>query len=278
MLTQRRGIPTTLRHQLPRDTATISVTSPSGNLTQSNLIVLNRVPPFTLSLNCTNMPSPQDFIAPATAAPAHQLTPGQTPPRVHLLVPHTYEADGILPRPREAIKIRLPLPLSGPGSAQGSSQNSSDYYTASTTRRRSNYHTAFVMDASLDLRGRVVNLKLWPTPSYSGAIFEGFPSSIAYVASLDQHHQDRHIPVPFVNQAGVPIPETPTAFGPPLVIGGYQDRRPSWVLIELQSAALRFTTKVSVVPPKRDNQPIADRESGNRSHRLYCFQSMSPSD
>lgn len=163
------------------------------------------------------------------------------------LIPHTYEADGILPRPREAIIIRLPHPLTGPGSVQGTSQNSSDYYTA-TTRRRPNFHTAFVIDASLDLRGRVVNLKLWPTPSYSAAVVEGYSSSIAYVASLEQHRRDRHVPVPFVDQVGLPIPETPSGVGPPLVIGGYQDRQPSWVLLELQNAALRFTTKVGLDP------------------------------
>lgn len=179
------------------------------------------------------------------------ITPGD-----YQLVPHSYAVDGILPRPREAIKIRLPLRLSGPRSLQASSQNSSDYYTATNTRHRLNYHTAFVMDAALDLRGRVVNLMLWPTPSYSGAVFEGFPSSITYVASLEQSRRDRHIPVPFVNNTGLPTPETPTTFGPPLVIGGYQDRQPAWVLLELQSAALRFTTRVSVYP--HSASPIAD--------------------
>lgn len=190
--------------------------------------------------------------ASAPVEPAPQLPPGNTTAGTYQLVPHTYETDGILPRPREAIKIRLPRPISGPGSAQGSSHNSSDYYTATTTRHRQNYHTAFVMDASLDLRGRVINLKLWPTPSYSGATVEGFSSPIAYVSSLDQHRRDRLIPVPFTARAGMPIAETPTSFGPPLVIGGYQDRQPSWVLLELHSATLRFTTKVSADPTPLD--------------------------
>lgn len=227
-----------------------STTFPRGNQTQPPPIFLNLLPPL---INFHNMPSPQDPIALsalATVESTHpQLTAAQSAARIHLLVPHTYESDGVLPRPREAIKIPLSLPLSGPGSAQGSSQNSSDFSTAIATRRRLNYHTVYVMDASLDLRRRVVHLKVWPTPSYSGAILEGFSSSVAYVASLDQQHRDHHIPVPFVNQAGaLPIPETPTSFGSPLVIGGYQDQQPSWVLLHPQSAHLRFTTKVSVDP------------------------------
>lgn len=199
------------------------------------------------------MPSHQDLIA-LDSAP--QPTPGHTAAGGYQLIPHTYEADGILPRPREAIKIRLPHPLTGPGSVQGSSENTSDYYTA-TTRRRPNFHTAFVIDASLDLRGGVVNLKLWPTPSYSGSMGEGYSSSIAYVASLEQHRRDRHVPVPFVDQAGFPIPNTPSGFGPPLVIGGYRDRQPSWVVLELQSAALRFTTKVGAYLTLCDSSLIA---------------------
>lgn len=197
------------------------------------------------------MPSPPPDIvdpSPSAAPDCAPPIPGAAAPGTHLLIPHSYQDDGILPRLGEAIKIRLARPLSGPGSAQAS-QHSSDFYTA-TTRRRPNSLTAFVIDASLNLRGRVVNLKLWPMQSYSNAALEGFSSSIAYVASLEQHRKDRHIPVPFVNLEGVdlPVPETSAGFGAPLVIGGYQDRRPSWLLLEPQRAALGFMVKVSVHP------------------------------
>lgn len=199
------------------------------------------------------MASPPDLIAPpatptAQPPPQPQLTAVPTAPRPRLLVPHTYNSDPVLPVPREAIIVRLPYPLSGPGSAQGSSRNSSDHYTTTSTRHRQNYHTAFVISSMLDMRGEVIYLKLWPTPSYSGAIRDGFPSSIAYVSLLDSYRRDCHIPVPFVNETGLPTPETPATFGAPLVIGGYQDRRPSWILLEPQSAVMRFTTKVSVDP------------------------------
>lgn len=259
--------------------------STSDRSSPSDFVLSCFLHPLHLAQFQENIASPPDMLGASasvttdTAQPPPLLTTGGSPPGTFEPVSHTFEVDRVLPRTGEAIIIRLPLPLIGPGSVQGSTPNSSDFYTITPTatprRRRAKYHVAFVVDTSVNIRERIVYLKVWPTPSYSGATSAGFLSSIDYVACLDQHRKDRHIPVPFVHQSGSVIPQTPTSFGPPLVIGGYQDRQPSWVLLELQNVSLQFKTKVSVLHSKRDEH-TADRASGNHSHHRYCFRSMKP--
>lgn len=149
-----------------------------------------------------------------------------------------------MPRPREAIKIRLPRPPDGPGSVQGPGQNTSDYYS-STRRRHPNYHTAFVHDVSLDYDRRLIKLHIWPVSSYSGACLDGFTSSVAYVESLPETRRPQHIPMPCLALDGIPTARTPPSFGLPLVVGGYLDRQPSWIFLDMQNVSVSRSTTVS---------------------------------
>lgn len=87
---------------------------------------------------------------PAAPLPVNLFAPSTTvasPPTTNLpLVTHKYIDDDILLRPREVVRIRLPLALEGPGSTRYSSD-----YTSFTRPRKSTFYTAIVLDASLDL-------------------------------------------------------------------------------------------------------------------------------
>lgn len=188
------------------------------------------------------------------------------------LVSRKYLEDDLLPRPREAIAIRLPLALHGPGSIQSSTINESDYTTVNH-RRRPRYHVAIVQNASLNIETGEINLILWPVPSYSGAVLDGYNASVDYVESLPQNSRDRHIPMPCAPQAGIRQATTPADFGAPLFVAGFLDRRPSWVLLEMQYVNLGVSKRVNCTDYGRWLS-ISDGTSGNHSTHPFCYRLM----
>lgn len=138
----------------------------------------------------------------------------------------------------EALRLRLPLPLGGPGSLLNP--------TAPTGATRYNYHTAFVQ--SISRTPTAIVLGVLPAPSFSHPDDQGL-SSATWLLRQTPSFQDRHLPLPYAElETNQPHPATPTpaAFGEPLDVGGWRDRRPSWIDIDGMKVELRRTTRVWV--------------------------------
>lgn len=154
-----------------------------------------------------------------------------TPPMAtHTLLSRRFNTDHETPQARSLIKLRLPSPLTGPN---GSSISSS----AVTGATRHNYHTVIVRFAFADIRQRCIHMSVWPVPAYSGAA-----SSTQWLAS--QPLAQRNINIPFPCEVDDEPRPTPAAFGPPLQLAGYRDRRPSWVLLQPQNFDLPYSQMV----------------------------------
>lgn len=140
----------------------------------------------------------------------------------------------------EALRLRLPRALSGPGSILNA--------TAPTGATRFNYHTAFVK--AISQSATAIVLEVLPAPSYSHPDDQGL-SSATWLLRQTPSFRARHLPLPYTQPAPPlpPHPATPTRaeFGPPLHLRGWRDRCPSWIDIDTMQVELRRTTRVCVL-------------------------------
>lgn len=155
-----------------------------------------------------------------------------------LLVPGTIASGASMPALGEGLRLRLPKPLRGLGSLLDA--------TAPTGATRFNYHTAFVISASY--KSGIVLLEVLPAPSFSYPDEFG-DSSATWLLKQDSCFRERHLPLPFDrrNQPDPAQPETPTpqAFGIPLYLSFWLDRRPSWLDIDIMTIELTTTAQVN---------------------------------
>jgi hypothetical protein len=163
-----------------------------------------------------------------------------SPPRI--LVSYTF-ANRYIPAPGEIIVVCLSQSLFGPGSIIGSSQ------TLPSCAHRHNFHHAVVITSALDDLG--IHLTVFPMPAYSFTDPVSRLSSTRWLLAQPPDFQNIHIPVPYEEEAptltSIPDFPTPARFGEPLHIGGWKDKRPSWVQATPQVADLTFTTIVRIL-------------------------------
>jgi hypothetical protein len=161
--------------------------------------------------------------------------------RTRTLVSHVFDSDGYLPEAGEIIAVRLSQDLTGPGSDLSTLRN------LPSNAPSCNYHRAVVSSAHYD--ETVLEFYVFPIPSYSAVDQSGLTST-SWLLSQPLNIQLVHLPLPYEpepsSQAQPHFP-TPAAFGEPLYVGGWKDRRPSWVLAILQVVSLKPTTKVRIL-------------------------------
>jgi hypothetical protein len=163
----------------------------------------------------------------------------ESPSRV--LVSHSYARDRHFPSQGEIILLRLSQALFGPGSIIGSSRN------LPSRSNQHNYHHAVVMDITLHVFDNSIDFTVCPMPAYSYTE-PGTLSSTDWLLNQADDFQQRHIPVPYEEASTHPQPRfpTPARFGEPLFIGGWEDKRPSWVQVMPQKAE-GYTTTVHIL-------------------------------
>jgi hypothetical protein len=162
----------------------------------------------------------------------------------HVLVGHSYAMDGHLPSKGETILVRLSQNLFGPGST-----NIIGSVPSRSTRH--NYHNAVVLDINLNVFESLVSFTVCPMPAYSSTDPESGLSSTRWLLNQAYDYQQQHIPVPYegasaLTQPNPPFP-TPARFGDPIFIGGWKDRRPSWIQAVPQVTDLKYTTRVRIL-------------------------------
>jgi hypothetical protein len=144
------------------------------------------------------------------------------------LVNHKYAETRHLPTEGEIIVLRLSQDLVGPGSIIASHNQPSH-----VTPRNYHWHHAVVLGFSLHAFRPLLFFTVLPMPSYSAADLTSGLSSTSWLLSQPVDFQLQHIPVPYeLSSLMQPQPpfSTPARFGDPLEVGGWKDRRPSWVL------------------------------------------------
>ncbi|KAF5386637.1 hypothetical protein D9615_001520 [Tricholomella constricta] len=164
----------------------------------------------------------------------------------HVVVSHSYAMDKHLPSKGEIILVRLSQDLFGPGSTGivGSVPSRS-------TRR--NYHHAIVLNIRLHPYESLISSTVCPMPAYSSTDPESGLSSTRWLLNQPDDYQQLHIPVPYeeastLTQSNPPF-STPAQFGDPLLIGGWKDRRPSWIQAVPQVAKMKYTTRFNCYEP-----------------------------
>jgi len=146
-------------------------------------------------------------------------------------------SDGSLSKGNVVI-IRLPDDIFGPASGS--------VIESRLSQRRNTYHHAVVLNATMFLES--MHLELLPMPSYS-SMDQSKKSSTDWLLTQPDEFQQLHIPVPYeedVQPHHPPFP-TPRSFGDPLHIGGWKDRRPSWVLAVPQVLDLGLESVVRIL-------------------------------
>jgi hypothetical protein len=166
--------------------------------------------------------------------------------RTRILVTRTYSTDEYIPKAGEVIVVRLSQPLFGPGSTLGSGRDLPSHAT------RYNHHHVVVLLATITQRvyEEVFELTVYPMPAYSGVDPISGLSSTEWLLSQSAEYQKLHIPVPYEQMAPVtsshPSFPTPTQFGDPIEVGGWKDRRPSWIQVVPMLTKLSLSTKVCI--------------------------------
>lgn len=161
-----------------------------------------------------------------------------------VLIAGTIATGSSIPAIGEALKLRLPRALYGPGSTVT--------IPVSTINHRFNYHTAFV--TSVSFKSGIIYLEVLPVPSFSHPDEHGLSSS-AWFLQQSSSYRARHLPSPYdlLSQPpnSLPRTQTPPEFGAPLYLNGWCDRRPSWVDIDVMEVELGLEQKVSHLYPPR---------------------------
>ena len=175
-------------------------------------------------------------------------------PSPRTIVAHRFNSDHYLPTPGEIIIVRLATDLHGPGS------DLSTLRGLPTGANKHNYHHAVV--ASSTLAFDYLEFTVYPCPAYSTEDPISHLSSTNWLLSQPDDFKSMHIPMPYetlptavtLGDSDVtPVPPspplfpTPAAFGDPLEVGGWKDRRPSWVMAVPQVVPLRYTTRVCIL-------------------------------
>ena len=177
-------------------------------------------------------------------------------PSSRSLVAHKYDLDQYLPRPGEIILVRLAMDLHGPGSALSTLRG------LPTGANKHNYHHAAVVSSTL--ASDFLELTVFPVPAYSTEDPDSHLSSASWLLSQPDDFKNMHIPLPYETALPTPVifgdsdvtsPSTPprpsfptpVAFGDSLEVGGWKDRRPSWVVAVPQVVPLKFTTQVCIL-------------------------------
>jgi hypothetical protein len=151
------------------------------------------------------------------------------------LANHKYAEGSHLPSEGEIIVLRLSQDLVGPRSLIASHNQPSRV-------TRHNYHHAVVLGISLDAFRPLLFFTVLPMPSYSAADLTS-GSSTSWLLSQPVDFQRQHIPVPY-EPSSLTQPQPPVRFGDPLEVGGWKNRRPSWVLAVPQVTELTHTSTV----------------------------------
>jgi hypothetical protein len=172
------------------------------------------------------------------------------------LVAHKYNSDHYLPRLGEIILACLATDLHGPGSDLSILRN------LPTGANKHNYHHAVVLRTLASDDG--LEFTVFPAPAYSTQDCDSHLSSASWLLSQPDDYKNTHIPLPYetplptavtfgdsdvTRLSPPPHPSfpTPVAFGDPLEVGGWKDRRPSWVVAVPQVVPLKFTTQVCIL-------------------------------
>lgn len=159
---------------------------------------------------------------------------------VHELVKHKFAVDRYIPYIGEIILVQLSEDLPGPGSILHSF---GDLPSKATGR---NYHHAILLSSRTYFSG--LEFVVFPVPAYSATDPISHLTSTNWLLSQPAPYQQAHIPLPFEEttaEQAQPPSMTPVAFGEPLKVGGWKDRKPSWVLVVPQLVKLKTTTLVS---------------------------------
>jgi hypothetical protein len=146
---------------------------------------------------------------------------------VRELVKHKFAEDRHIPYNGEMIVVRLSEDLAGPGSALPSV---TDLPSRATCR---NYHRAILLSASILVSG--MEFVVFPVPAYSATDPISHLTSTDWLLSQPAAFQRTHIPLLFEettpHEQPQPLFPTPVAFGESLKVGGWKNRRPSWVQV-----------------------------------------------
>jgi hypothetical protein len=165
------------------------------------------------------------------------------PSSTRVIVNHKFADDHHVPHIGEFLVVRLSEDLVGPGSALASLSNLPSRAT------RYNFYHAVLMGFEYSSSG--LQFTVLPTPAYSGVGSLSDPTSSSWLLSQPADFQHLHIPLPFEEAApseqAQPRFPTPIAFGQPLKVGGWKDKRPRWVLAVPQVVALKTTTLVCII-------------------------------
>lgn len=156
------------------------------------------------------------------------------------LVSTTHSETRYLPFLGEVVVVRLSEPLRGPGSRLTNVQSLPSGAT------HHNYHQAIVLTIQFLERG-LIDLVVLPAPAYSSIDADNNLSSTPWLLQQPCDVQEKHIPIPYEQTDDTPVyPSfpTPPSFGAPLNIGGWKNRKPSWVLTVPQKITIKYATKV----------------------------------
>jgi hypothetical protein len=161
-----------------------------------------------------------------------------------ILVGHAYATDNYLPGEGEVIVVRLSQALFGPGSTLGSARDLPSH------ANRHSYHHAVVIDLTLNVFESTITLTVLPMPAYSAIDPISGLSSTSWLLSQPADYQKLHIPVPYeqippITPPHPPFP-TPAQFGDPIEVGGWKDRKPSWIQVVPMLTKLKYTTRVRI--------------------------------
>lgn len=148
------------------------------------------------------------------------------------LITHVFDDDHVEPRPGQIVKLRFPNPVAGPDSIASFSAPTKSTYT-------STWRTAVIVLCA-ERFGTGFLITAMPMPAFSRE-----PDPVAWMASQPASFRDSHLPVPISPAAATTDSRvTPPEFGPPLTMGGFQDRMFSWVQAWPQSFTLKYSDKV----------------------------------
>jgi hypothetical protein len=170
------------------------------------------------------------------------LTSMESASTLRKCVGHKHKDDNHLPSQGEIIVLRLSQDLVGPGSTL---RSASDLPSKATRR---NYHHAVVLDLKLDIFNETITLTVLPMPAYSGRDLASGLSSTSWLLDQPVDFQKRHIPVPYeeIPPPAQPHPQfpTPVEFGDPIEVGGWKNKKPSWIQVVPMLSMLKYTSLV----------------------------------
>jgi len=158
------------------------------------------------------------------------------------IVKHRFAVDRYIPYNGEIIIVRLSEPLAGPGSTLP------PFTDLPSLATRHNYHHAILLSSNIPISG--LRLIVFPVPSYSSTDPSSRLTSTGWLLNQPTAFQHTHVPLPFEEgsppEHRQPLFPTPAAFGEPLEVGGWKNRRPSWVLTVPNVVTLKPTTLVGL--------------------------------